>query len=308
VRGDTLWDISDSYLGTPWVWPSIWEDNPEVPNPHRIYPGDRIWISATSMRRVTDAEAAELLGRQDVPASEDAGLSTADALDVSRIESVGFVSAESLAAAGSVLGSPRDEKNLAAELPVYLSLGEGQVAVGDRFTVVRAKAEVRDPQTERVIGVFVDRLGWVEVTRVHAESAEAVIRVSSDSIQRGDRILPRVESGSTIALRETQPVEGQVAFFPDLRTTMGQHDVVFLNRGADHGLAVGSTLEVFRPEQRVRDEETGLRRSLPAHVVANLVVVSAEPTTAVAYVTGANAEIERGDRFRAASAPASIVE
>src|SRR3990172_8194099 len=43
ARGDTLWHISDAYLGTPWVWPPIWKDNDEdIANPHRIYPGDRI--------------------------------------------------------------------------------------------------------------------------------------------------------------------------------------------------------------------------------------------------------------------------
>ncbi|HET6305202.1 MAG TPA: LysM peptidoglycan-binding domain-containing protein, partial [Myxococcota bacterium] len=45
VPGDTLWDISEAYLATPWVWPSIWQDNGEIENPHRIYPGDRIWIT-----------------------------------------------------------------------------------------------------------------------------------------------------------------------------------------------------------------------------------------------------------------------
>ena len=45
VPGDTLWDISDAYLGTPWVWPSVWTDNRDIENPHFIVPGDRIWIS-----------------------------------------------------------------------------------------------------------------------------------------------------------------------------------------------------------------------------------------------------------------------
>ena len=51
VPGDTLWDISDAYLGTPWVWPSIWQDNQDIENPHLIYPGDLIWITPWEMRK-----------------------------------------------------------------------------------------------------------------------------------------------------------------------------------------------------------------------------------------------------------------
>src|SRR5215813_5694771 len=42
VRGDTLWDLSQTYLGSPWYWPKVWSYNPEIANPHWIYPGNRV--------------------------------------------------------------------------------------------------------------------------------------------------------------------------------------------------------------------------------------------------------------------------
>src|SRR5690606_11474137 len=131
---------------------------------------------------------------------------------------IGFVSADDLTASGTILGSPRREPWLAAEMPVYLSLGQGEVEPGDRLDIVRANQEVVDPETDRSLGVFVERLGWLEVTRVDAESSEAVIRSSFREIRAGDHLLPRREPMRDVKIRTAAPpVEGQVAFLPEVR-------------------------------------------------------------------------------------------
>jgi hypothetical protein len=302
VRGDTLWDISEAYLGSAWVWPSIWKANPRVANPNRIYPGNRIWIAPGEMRQLSDAEAASLTSGEQPPASSgDASMQPMRIQQVPNIEQIGFVTAEQLETAGALLASPEPEKMLAANRRAYIGLGEGQVEVGDQFTIVRENERVRDPETNRVLGVHVDKLGWLEVTKVGPEASEAMIRVSYEDIMRGDRLIPRVELSREVPVHAgAAAVDGQIAMNPRERNITAHFDIVYLNRGTGHGIEVGNPLEVYRPGAVAVDGETRVKYRLPDDVIANLLVISANPAASVALVTSTNLDLDRGNFFRSA--------
>ena len=302
VRGDTLWDISEAYLGTPWVWPSIWKENPRVANPNRIYPGNRIWIAPGEMRQISDDETVSLTSGDQPPASTgDASMQPMRIQEVPNIDQIGFVTAEQLETAGALLGSPEPEKMLTANRRAYIGLGEGQVEVGDQFSIVRENESVRDPETNRAIGVHVDKLGWLEVTKVGPEASEAMIRVSYEDIRRGDRLVPRVERSREVPVHAgATAVDGQIAMNPRERALSAHFDFVYLNRGTDHGIEVGNPLEVYEPGAVSVDDETRVKHRLPDDVVANMLVISADPNASVALVTSANGALSRGSYFRSA--------
>ena len=60
-EGDTLWGIASMYLRDPWVWPEIWDINPQLDNPHLIFPGDElylVWVDGKPRLRVRRGEVS----------------------------------------------------------------------------------------------------------------------------------------------------------------------------------------------------------------------------------------------------------
>lgn len=336
ARGDTLWDLSAAYLGTPWVWPSVWTDNDDIDNPHLILPGDKIWITANEMRVVSDAEAESFLtpvaretpvavepapveegmplaaldGAEDesptldafpvaIPGRESGSSSASRQITVASRERMGFLTGETLAGASSIVESTSERTYLATGDPVFLGLGEGDVEVGDHFSIFRVVEEVRDVETNRVLGHHVESLGWVEVKELTGDTSIGEIREAYEEIQRGAQVVPREKLSRHVTVRTTpDAIEGQIVFLPSDRTVMADGGYVYLNRGEFHGVEVGSELEVFDPGSVMNERERRVEVRTPDTPVATLVVVSVEADSSVAFVLNAQRELAIGDRVR----------
>ncbi|MBW2268171.1 MAG: LysM peptidoglycan-binding domain-containing protein [Deltaproteobacteria bacterium] len=320
--GDTLWDISDGYLGTPWVWPSIWHDNRNIENPHLIFPGDRIWITPWEMRKVTPAQAEALLAGEpaaadampDLFAPSEVPLPAAAApvghvvlqeqvtVLVSDRERAGLVSAEVVDASASLIANVSPRLMISETDRVWIGLAEGETRVGDQFTIYRAEEKVYDPETGRMLGYHVAFLGWLEVMETHDESSLALVRKSSAEIEVGDKLMPRVPPQNQVAVTGAGAgVEGQISFMAQSRTNMGSHDLVYLNRGTLDGVNIGTPLTVFRKGFRAHDNALGADVQVPDRPVASLLVLRAADEASVALVRATEEELELGDYFRGAA-------
>jgi hypothetical protein len=333
-KGDTLWAISQTYLGTPWIWPSVWKENEaEISNPHRIYPGELIWISEGMIRKLTPEEAARLAAaaggngeataapaapapmqaqtgsrapEESGPAPDpfeslDAAEVTSDVkVDVPTLQGVSFVTDEDLKASGAVMGNHDENYWTVQGQRTIVSLGEGQTHTGDAFTVFRVRREVRDPSTGERLGYFVQVLGKAEVTQVYPETSWARITESWVEIQPGDRIVPFVEEPAAITeVNIGEPVSGKIVALAPYRQRVGDQDYVILNQGSKGGLVPGRRLVAFRAGREVADPLTSNPLLVPDDVVGELFVVKASEKTSLALITRVERDMIVGDSFRA---------
>jgi hypothetical protein len=337
--GNTLWDLAAAYLGTPWVWPSVWIDNDDIANPHLILPGDKIWITANEMRVVTDAEAESFLVQADAapvadetapidasifdeaapvaaldapdepstleafPVSVLGGSSQAGAygreITVAHREAMGFVTPEALEGASTIVGSSVERHWLAAGDPIVFGLGEGDVEVGDQFTIFTPIEEIRDPETLRLLGHHIEVLGWAEVKQLTGDTSLGEIRTSFMLIARGMQVMPREIPPRKVEIRNTpDAIEGKVIFLPADATVTGDGGYVYLNRGEFHGIEMGTALEVFEAGRIVTDRSRDVDVRTPDHLVARLVVVTVKPDSSVAFIVSSNRELAVGDTVR----------
>lgn len=313
AEGDTLWDISDAYLGTPWVWPSIWSENRDLKNPHLIHPGDQLWVTAQEIRKISPDEAQALIGSEG-PGTDPASMGQVayDALpegsepvkppmyQFSARDGVGLISEKMLKGSAAIVDNAQNDRIWAGSMDLLqVGLGVGEVEAGEEFVVFRAKQRVYDPSSGHALGWHARVLGWVVVKEVHDEVSTAEVRMAFAGMRAGDRLLPREKMPLEVELRPAQAgIEAQVAHMPADRMQASGNDVVFLDEGTNAGIEVGNVLEIYRPQPKRREAVKRERVALPPRVVGELVIISAFPKSSAAVIQQASTEVEVGDRVR----------
>ena len=153
-----------------------------------------------------------------IPGQSPESMEISRQITVSRFETLGFISADGLAGASSIVESPSERTYLSEGDKVFLGMGEGDVEVGDRFTAFQVITSVHDVETNRILGSHVEILGWIEVQELTGDTSIGEIRQSFSEIPRGARLIERVPVPRRVAMRSTpDAIEGQVVYLPTLR-------------------------------------------------------------------------------------------
>ncbi len=276
--GDTLWDISAKFLKDPWFWPEIWYVNPDIVNPHLIYPGDVLGlVYIDGQPRITNLRgSAYRLSPQ--------------ARVTPLAESINTIPYEAVAAflnSGVIL-----EKNEADALPYVLDIrGEHLIAAagnelyvrglagdapGARFNIVHIGDPLIDPDDNHMIGYHGQLIGDGQLTR-GGDPATVVLTDTAKEVLKGDRLIPdAVDIPLNFFPRAPSTViDGRIMAIVGGVTQIGQYQVVVMNRGTNHGLAVGDVLSVFQTGEVVKDRIGGGKVKLPDEEAGTVMVFKA---------------------------------
>ena len=327
--GDTLWSIAARYLRAPWYWRQLWQANPDIDDPDRIYPGDVLVLTRgmdgtprLSRQARTQRRTVHLSPRVRV-----ASLETA----------IPTIPAASLRA---FLQSPRrvDAARLAAA-PYVVAVGDGQLVAGNdallyirgladdaaaRYALVRPVRAYSETSDINDLGARAVPVGDAEILATHepssstpADSREPATPIATARFARalrearpGDRLLPI--SDSTLA-QDFQPrtpttaVQRRIVSVYGGISQIGRYDVVALAATPDTpatALARGDVLEIYQAGDTVIDPVTDDRVRLPERRAGRLMVFDAGPRVSYALIMQAERAIHIGDIARSPAAGA----
>lgn len=268
-KGDTLWDIAGRFLQKPWLWPEIWQANPQVANPHLIYPGDV--LSLAYLDRVT----AQPGPRQEAPVT---GVPLAQVEPFLKQLSV----VDSIEQLPYVAGLEDNRLRATGGQTAYVRLADAQV--GQRWAVVRPTVRYAQPKPTEdltangdvtpgsgnlwkafsapnhrrgVLGYELAQVGTGTITQVAGGKTEASTLVLDNAsggreVRAGDRLVPVEATPYDLQFFPHVPAAGvegvdvRVLAVTDMFSTGGPRDVIAISAGRAQGVDNGTVFSLWR--------------------------------------------------------------
>ncbi|EGR0774201.1 LysM peptidoglycan-binding domain-containing protein [Vibrio cholerae] len=299
VKGDTLWDISALYLDSPWLWPRLWQVNPEIDNPHVIYPGDKLtlfWrdgqpvLSLKPMRKLSPQ--VRVLEKQAVPTVQ-------EGLVLPYLQSDRLIAKTALQGSVRVIGSSEGRQYLTKQDQLYIS----GVHSEKKWGIYR---EVAQYQRDDEVMVALRLVAVGELAMTGGNFSGLSLQEQNQEILANDIALPEIDLEerqlSTTFYPQPAPAGSEARILGSLEGSQyaGQNQVVVIDQGRSDGVAQGSMFELYQAAVQVKakqDSSTFLSErsntdvQLPSVKVGALMVIRPYERFSLALITNSSAPI-----------------
>lgn len=302
-KGDTLWDLSRKFSDSPYLWPDLWSGNPQIANPHRIYPGDKIRLYRREDVEKVPAPVEEkpvTTAAVSPPPSPVVTPSPAlGRLAFSKMDRVGFIREPAVSPSGRIFKVVGIHKMITTNDTVYISReGEQSLDIGRRFTVYRTLGKVRNIATDEYLGIQHYMLGIVEITQAEPEYCIGRVVAVYGRIKTGDLLMPYRRRPVQIAKIYPPPgIVGDVIMAEEHNQIIGDNVTAFIDKGDNDGIKTGQVFDVYYQESAKIEPQQKENTLLKPVTFGRLVVLHTEASTATVYITHANQAIRPGSKF-----------
>ncbi|MFC1750490.1 LysM peptidoglycan-binding domain-containing protein [Pseudomonadota bacterium] len=304
VKGDTLWDISSKFLRDPWRWPEIWHNNPEINNPHLIYPGDivnLVYIDGKPTLQVQRGRRTVKLSPKAHATHLTSAVAAIPASAISQfLQQPRIVTKEQLDQAGYITSAEEGHIISGVGGKIYvMNLAQDNAR---NFSIYRINKAYRNPHDDD------DILGY---EAIHASDADLInegspatllITQSHRETLPGYKVLVSDEDEVDQNFEPHAPennVSGQIISFLDGMSRAGQYQTVVIDLGKEQGLEEGNVLAVSKLGAVVRDAQSSgffkKKITLPDERAGLLMVVRTFDRLSYAIVMSAEKDMRVGD-------------
>jgi hypothetical protein len=319
-KGDTLWDISGRFLRDPWRWKEIWAVNPQVKNPHWIYPGDHLILCHIKGRVVVGVDQGD--GCVGVERRMSGSITHLDTLRLQPQIHVGaldvavpavplndikswlidgtVVDASTLKKAPYVLAG-HDRHVLAAAGDAIYVRG-GILVVGDSYGIYRAGDAYIDPETKEVLGYEARLIARGTATAVDKDISTVELTESvQQEVREGDKIMPEEVNnypGIFYPTNSENIKPGRLLRVLDGIDSAAVNSTIAINRGARDNVEVGQVFAIYRRGALVQDRHDGQLVRLPSERAGLAMVFRTFDKLSYAIILEAKGAIKVGDELR----------
>ncbi|HSO66278.1 MAG TPA: LysM domain-containing protein [Desulfatirhabdiaceae bacterium] len=294
--GDTLWHISQKFYNTPAAWPDIWSLNPHINNPHRLNPGDRLDIMRETRQEVMTEEAATVVP----PAIIESQPARPDTFyRYPGIDRVGFIRDEPVSAEGTVVmlrNDPDVPKDMLSQGDmIYVkSASEMPLPAGNRYVTYRILNPVKFSQTDEPAGYPHYLTGLATILESKGDISLARIDKSFRPVKVNDLMMPYSPRSEQIPLiQAASQVEGHILDTEEQDSMFAAGAIVYIDKGREDGIQSGQRYALY--------EEDELNLSRLSYDYGEILVLSAEATTATALITRTDRTVRGFAGFRSPS-------
>lgn len=262
-KGDTLWDISTIFLNDPWKWPSLWEINPQIANPHLIYPGDQLTlVFIDGQPRLVRNDSGKPHVRMSPEGRIIAKSDAVPAVDLALIENYlvqnRVVDTEWLAAQPMVLAGESPSRHHVLDDVIYI---DSELPLHKKYGVYERGREFFNKQTGETLG---QEAILTSTGQVIESGKVSKIKLLSNyrETKAGFKILPMEDDSLMSAYFSPKAADLKtpatvLAIDSNMREA-GKLNVVYLDKGKQDGVDPGEVFSIYRDGEEIVISHDGL--------------------------------------------------